>query len=177
MQMRRGVPEETKVLYQESLNRISSIAAVHDVLSKNGIEKVNMVEIIKKITTGQVFYPYQPNCSVAIDLCSKEDIELDSSKAVSLALIVTELIQNCMKHAFIGRSNGHVTIHFNRDGKSIKLGVIDDGNGMDPSIVTNHLGIEIVKNLTSYDLNGTFEFLQEGSGGTQVWVTFPDGED
>jgi two-component sensor histidine kinase len=177
MQMRRGVPEETKVLYQESLNRISSIAAVHDVLSKNGIEKVNMVEIIKKITTGQAFYPYQPNCSVAIDLCTKEDIELDSSKAVSLALIVTELIQNCMKHAFIGRSNGKVTIHFNRDGKSIKLGVIDDGNGMDPSIVTNHLGIEIVKNLTSYDLNGTFEFLQEGSGGTQVWVTFPNGED
>ena len=76
MQMRRGVPEETKILYQESLNRIASIAAVHDVLSTSGIEKVNMVEIIKKITTGQAFYPYQPNCSVFIHLCTEEDIEL-----------------------------------------------------------------------------------------------------
>lgn len=177
MQMRRGVPEETKVLYQESLNRIASIATVHDVLSNSGIEKVNMVEIIRKITTGQVFYPYQPNCAVTIQLCTEEAIELDSSKAVSLALIITELIQNCMKHAFIGRASGTVTIHFKRNGQIIELGVLDDGNGIDPNIELNHLGIEIVKNLTSYDLNGTFEFLQEGGQGTKAWVTFPDRED
>jgi two-component sensor histidine kinase len=177
MQMRRGVPEETKQLYQESLNRIASIATVHDVLSSSGIEKVNMVEIIKKITTGQVFYPYQPNCSVDIHLCTGDEIELDSSKAVSLALIVTELIQNCMKHAFIGRSSGNVTIHFKKNGELIELGVSDDGNGIDPAIETDHLGIEIVKNLTCYDLNGTFEFLQEGGQGTKAWVTFPDRED
>jgi two-component sensor histidine kinase len=177
MQMRRGVPEETKVLYQESLNRIASIAAVHDVLSSSGIEKVNMVEIIKKITTGQVFYPYQPNCSVAIQLCTEEEIELDSAKAVSLALIVTELIQNCMKHAFIGRSSGNVEVHFKRNGQLIELGVIDDGNGIDPNIELNHLGMEIVKNLTSCDLNGAFEFRQEGSQGTKAWVTFPYRED
>jgi two-component system, sensor histidine kinase PdtaS len=173
MQMRRGVPEETKLLYQESLNRIASIAAVHDVLSSNGIEKVNMVEIIKKITTGQMFYPYQPNCSVTIHLCTEAEIELDSSKAVSLALIVTELIQNCMKHAFNERSIGNVTIHFKRNGQMIELGVNDDGNGIDPNIELNHLGIEIVKNLTSYDLNGTFEFLEQGCQGTKAWVTFP----
>lgn len=177
MQMRRGVPEETKLLYQESLNRIASIAAVHDVLSSSGIEKVNMDEIIKKITSGQAFNPYQPNCSVAIHLCTEEEIELDSSKAVSLALIVTELIQNCMKHAFIGRSTGNVTIHFKRNGELIELGVIDDGNGIDPNIEKNHLGIEIVKNLTSYDLNGTFEFLLEGGQGTKAWVSFPNRED
>jgi len=177
MQMRRGVPEETKQLYQESLNRIASIAAVHDVLSSSGIEKVNMVEILKKITTGQAFYPYQPNCSVAIHLCTEDEIELDSSKAVSLALIVTELIQNCMKHAFIGRSAGNVMIHFKRNGELIELGVIDDGNGINPAIETDHLGIDIVKNLTSYDLNGTFEFLLEGDQGTKAWVTFPDRED
>ena len=82
-----------------------------------------------------------------------------------------------MKHAFIGRSNGNVTIHFKRNGQLIELGVIDDGNGMGANVELNHLGIEIVKNLTSYDLNGTFEFLQEGGQGTKAWVTFPDGED
>ena len=177
MQMRRGVPEETKLLYQESLNRITSIAAVHDVLSSSGIERVNMVNIIKKITTGQVFYPYQPNCFVAIHLCTEEEIELHSSQAVSLALIVTELIQNCMKHAFIGRSAGNVTIHFKQNGRSIELGVIDDGNGMDNDLEIDHLGIEIVKNLTNYDLNGEFEFLQNCEQGTEAWVTFPNRED
>lgn len=177
MQMRRGVPEETKQLYQESLNRIASIAAVHDVLSSSGIEKVNMVNIIKKITTGQVFFPYQPDCSVSIDLHTEEDIELNSAQAVSLALIVTELIQNCMKHAFIGRSKGNITIHFKRNGQMIELGVFDDGNGLDDYIDSNHLGIEIVKNLTSYDLNGKFGYLPKNGQGTMAWVTFPDREE
>jgi two-component system, sensor histidine kinase PdtaS len=177
MQMRRGVPVETKQLYQESLNRIASIATVHDVLSSSGIEKVNMVNIVKKITTGQIFYPYQPDCSVSIHLQTEEDIELNSTQAVSLALIVTELIQNCMKHAFIGRSKGNITIHFKRNGQMIELGVMDDGKGMNDYIETNHLGIEIVKNLTTYDLDGTFGFLPKGEQGTTAWVMFPDRED
>jgi two-component system, sensor histidine kinase PdtaS len=177
MQMRRGVPEEMKQLYQESLNRIASIAVVHEVLSNNGIEKVNMLDIIKKITTGQVFNPYQSDCTVAIHLDSEEIIELNSTQAVSLALIVTELIQNCMKHAFIGRLNGNITIHFKRNHQLIELGVIDDGNGMGDYMEAGHLGIEIVKNLTNYDLNGTFEFLPIGEQGTKAWVMFPERED
>jgi two-component system, sensor histidine kinase PdtaS len=172
MQMRRGVPEEVKQLYQESLNRISSIAAVHEVLSYSGIEKVNMNQIIQKITKGQTFYSHQPDCLVHIHL-NTEDIELFSEQAVSLALIVTELIQNSMKHAFKGRSEGNVTIQFRKSREMIELGIVDDGVGITQNTETDHLGIEIVKNLTHYDLDGTFVFQANGEQGTKAMVTFP----
>src|SRR5690606_3773130 len=50
LQMRRGVPEESKVHFVESLNRISSIASVYEIiLSSSGVDEVDIYSLIEKI--------------------------------------------------------------------------------------------------------------------------------
>ena len=56
---------------------------------------------------------------------------MSSSQAVSLGLIVTELVINAVKHAFPATTNaGHVIVDYEVDGTNWKLSVSDDGVGM-----------------------------------------------
>lgn len=172
LQMRRGVPDEAKGLYQECLNRIVSIATVHEVLSYNGIERVAMHQVIEKISRMLVYNMTSEECRVDVRM-DIEEIALQSKQAVSLALILTELVQNCLKHGFTDRTSGRVWIEFKVEGENIRLRVDDDGKGFEAQSAIDQLGLEIVRNLTHFDLEGTFEIMQNAEGGTRASVMFP----
>jgi two-component sensor histidine kinase len=172
LQMRRSVTEEAKISYQESLNRIMSIATVHEVLSYSGVENVRMDEIINKISKLISYNLPHQESNVQIKL-ETETIQLGSHQAVSLALILTELIQNCLKHAFIGRDTGLISIRFYCMNGAIHLLVEDDGAGIQEVLKTDQLGLKIVKNLTQYDLAGTFTIEPNSKQGTTAHVIFP----
>jgi two-component sensor histidine kinase len=58
-----------------------------------------------------------------------------SARAVSLGLIVTELVINALKHAFPDdRQDGRVVVSYQSDGLDWKLLVSDNGIGKDPAI-------------------------------------------
>jgi two-component sensor histidine kinase len=75
-----------------------------------------------------------------------------SAKAVSLGLIVTELVINALKHAFPkGRPDGQVVVSYQIDGSDWKLVVSDDGIGKPDVVATpakGGLGTTLVKALT-----------------------------
>lgn len=54
---------------------------------------------------------------------------IDSEKAVSLSLVINELIQNCVKHAFKHMHEGIVDVCFEYSNDEIKVEVIDNGEG------------------------------------------------
>lgn len=181
MQLRRGVPKEAEVLYQESLSRIMSIATVHEVLSYSGLEQVNMKEIINKLSKINLYERADRVCDVQIKVHIDGDIMLNSHQGVSLALILTELIQNSLKHAFIGREDGQVNIELIKKDQQVHLYVADNGIGRKTDSSPNQLGLEIVKNLTHYDLNGTVDVQVKEAQGTTTHIMFPcekeEGED
>lgn len=172
LQMRRGVPTEAKVLYQESLNRIVSIATVHEVLSYSGIEQVNMKQVIEKISRLISYNAIHDEQNIQVCL-QVNDIKLSSNQAVSLALVLTELIQNSLKHAFVNSLIGTITIQFYCKNEWVYLIVEDDGVGMQGQVSENQLGLEIVKTLTQYDLDGSFEFVKAEDKGAKALITFP----
>jgi two-component sensor histidine kinase len=83
-----------------------------------------------------------------------------SAKAVSLGLIVTELVINALKHAFPkDRSDGQVIVSYQIDGPDWKLVVSDNGAGKPDSIATptrSGLGTTLVKALAQ-DLDAKVE--------------------
>ncbi|OXS76678.1 sensor histidine kinase [Domibacillus enclensis] len=172
MQLRRGVPEEAKGLYAESLSRIMSIATVHEVLSHTGIERVNMKDIMSRLTKIHLYERADHACDVSIQ-CDAEDVFLGSHQGVSLALILTELIQNSLKHAFMGRERGSIFIKLKEEEGMIHLRTSDDGVGVQQEHSTDQLGMDIVKNLTRFDLNGRFEMESENGKGTVTNIFFP----
>ncbi|MBV7379626.1 sensor histidine kinase [Maritimibacter dapengensis] len=56
-----------------------------------------------------------------------EEIELDAEQAVSLGLVVNELVTNAVKHAFPNGRHGTIDVKFCKDGDALVLCVTDDG--------------------------------------------------
>ena len=131
-----------------------------------------MNQVIEKIARMLVYNMASEECKVDV-VMEIEEIALQSKQAVSLALILTELVQNSLKHGFAGRSSGVVRIHFYKHGNELCLCVEDDGKGFEAQSATDQLGLEIVRNLTHFDLCGAFEIMQNEGGGTRASVSFP----
>lgn len=171
LQMRRGVPEESKVHFVESLNRISSIASVYEIiLSSSGVDEVDIYSLIEKIGNMLVYEAKHEQKKIHIQYRGPR-LLIDSEKAVSLSLVINELIQNCVKHAFKQMHEGKIEVCFDYSNDEVKVEVIDDGEGYSPEAKPS-LGLDIVKMMIEHDLSGHF-FIERAETGTIAAVQFP----
>jgi chemotaxis protein methyltransferase CheR len=96
-----------------------------------------------------------------------------SREAESLGLIVTELVMNALKHAYVNeKAKGQITVAYDVVGTNWKLSVSDDGIGKPDGVfaqVKSGLGTGIIKALSD-QLAAQVETLS-GPGGTTVSIT------
>jgi two-component system, sensor histidine kinase PdtaS len=171
LQMRRGVPEESKVHFIESLNRILSIASVYEIiLSNSSIDDVEIFSLIEKIGNMLIFSNDHDSKHISIEY-SGPRLLIKSNVAVSVALVINELIQNCVKHAFTGLTDGNIKVTIEHLGPNIWVQVQDNGIGC-PSTNKHSLGLDIVKMMIEHDLSGQFTIVGT-SEGTTATVEFP----
>jgi two-component sensor histidine kinase len=64
--------------------------------------------------------------------CDSDHVALPRDRAVSLGLVINELVTNAAKHAFEESAAGAITVSFKAHGKGWRLTVTDDGKGMPP---------------------------------------------
>lgn len=172
LQMRKGFPEESKVYFEDTLNRIYSISSVYELILSNSDaddEDVNIIELTKKVSSTLVLNEYLKKVGLIIE-SNGNKILTTSRKAVSIALIINELVQNSLKHAFPEDIEGEIVVSFYSNKDFLELHIFDNGVGMrEPKL---SLGLEIVHNLVLNDLNGEFSYLPVEQG-THAIVTFP----
>jgi two-component sensor histidine kinase len=99
---------------------------------------------------------------------------LPAQQATSCALIINELVQNAVEHAFAGLPGGSIVVKLAEQGDSLCIEIQDDGRGLpDDFDIVRHggLGLQIVRSLVREDLKGEFE-LTNGQGVHAV-VSFP----
>ena len=158
---------------QLAVNRIQSIAAVHEVLAQQGYRLVDVKEVAERLArlTGQSLL--HPDLAVTIRV-EGDAVVLPSRPATSLALVINELLQNALEHAFVGRQRGEVAILFGHSPEAHIIEVADDGVGL-PAELPASLGLEIIEALVRDDLHGQIEFLRRPApeAGTQVVVRIP----
>jgi two-component sensor histidine kinase len=100
-----------------------------------------------------------------------EPVRLPFPTAVTVGLIVNELVQNALKYAFPGERPGRITVRFGRSGDHFRLSVSDDGVGQaKPLAESSGLGQRLVASFAQ-QLGGTYD-VQVGAGRT-VAITFP----
>jgi len=101
-----------------------------------------------------------------------DDILLELDQTVSVSLLVSELVTNCLKHAFKERSEGHIAINFRRchEQNEFVLTVSDNGCGATALSDGGGLGKTILNGLAA-QLHGSLTW--ENSRGTTVAQRFP----
>lgn len=172
LQMRQGISEESKSYFEDTLNRVYSISSVYELILANEdaeADDVDIIQLTKKVCSTMVLNG--PVKKVDLIIRSNGNRILTSSrKAVSIALIVNELVQNSLKHAFPGDMLGEVIVNFYSKADSLELHISDNGVGIKQT--KSSLGLEIVRNLVVNDLDGEFSYVPKDIG-THAVIMFP----
>jgi len=107
---------------------------------------------------------------------------LPGDLATPLAVVLNELMQNAVDHAFTasdgseiaGRTKGNITVQLARSESTLVVDVVDDGVGLPPGFSVEQsggLGLSIVHTLVTSELGGTIELRSDR--GTRVHLTVP----
>ncbi len=171
LQIRRTDTVETEQALSQSMNRILAIAATHELLAQSGVDQVKICEVIRNIKNNAMRYFASPSFAVEIVL-EGDDFEVDSDIATSVALVISELLQNSMKYAFHGRPDGMVRIIVTRGELYSTIQVLDNGTGFNVSNLDgSRLGLSIVQTLVKDKLRGTLN-IESNCEGTKVLFDF-----
>lgn len=139
--------ESVKQILKESQSRIKSMAIIHEQLYQTenfGNINVNeyLKELIKKIASS--FNTHKKKIDIDIDVAS---FTVPISQALTLGLVINELVINSYKYAFENVENGKIKVRFEKKGKHI-LRVSDNGIGYAEDFnfeKSSSLGINLVK--------------------------------
>jgi two-component sensor histidine kinase len=86
---------------------------------------------------------------------------------------VNELLQNALKHAFVGREEGHITVALRDRPPGFEVELRDDGVGLSAEAPSSRsLGLQIVETLVGEDLGGQLS-VERGERGTCATITVP----
>ena len=158
-------------LLKETINRVLSIASVHEILSEAGTDKVNLLDLIRRVCTTVSGNMIDPEANITVSVTG-DDVKLSSQRATSLALVANELLQNALEHGMAGRTQGHIVVSLIDKYNQLRLRVHDDGQGLPPDFDPETdlgLGLEIVRATVVEDLRGKF-FIGPAKNGPGTWV-------
>jgi len=157
---------------REMAERVARVAEVHNLLSGRGIQPIEIRELVEGIAKNVLLaLPGNPTIEWTV---TGDPVRVPPSQVTAIALILNELLTNCIKHAFLGRAAGTVTIRVGHEDYQVALEVQDDGVGLDPAKHPADLGMTIVKTIVTQTLRGTVRFAAEE--GTRVTIRFPHVE-
>lgn len=177
LQLGQETPPSPEDILNETINRVLSIATVHEILSEAGVDRVKVLDLIKRLSTTISANMVDPAANIRISVRG-ENVELPAQRATGLALVANELMQNALEHALTGRSDGKITLRLTvLEETKLQLSVHDNGRGLPATFNLDTdlgLGLEIVRATVVEDMQGEFYIGPRADGpGTEVRVTLP----
>lgn len=161
---------DTRQVLETNINRIHSIAAVHEALSEKGFRLVNINDVLQRISQMTISSMVTPGQDIQIQVHGAV-LQLPSKEATALAVVVNELVQNSLEHAFAGRKSGQIDISLGHSPQEWIVLVRDNGRGLPPDF-KHGLGLEVATTLVRDDLNGRIKF-NPLSPGTEASIRIP----
>ena len=174
LQARRLTSDEAKVALAESVRRIASIALVHETLSQDSAQHVSFDKVAERLAEMLAASLSDPERPVRLVLDGSVG-DLPAEVATPLALVLSELVQNSLEHAFRERG-GTVRVVLARAPGSLHLSVRDDGVGVAAGFdvaADAGLGLQIASTLVESELGGVLTVTRVPDGGTSSEAVVP----
>ena len=156
----RATDTDPRKALEDSVHRILAIAAVHEVLTEQREEVVELRELLERLRA-MLVQGLAGGKEVQADL---ESVSIAGNRATALALVFSELLQNALEHG--GNS---VQIELAQRNGEVVLSIADDGSGIEAEATGT--GLAIVQALVRDELQGRLNLSSEE--GTKAEVVFP----
>ena len=172
LQARRVDQPTARTALEEAERRVGSIAIVHETLSTVGEGMVDFDDIADRL--GRMVADVG---ALGREIRVRREGSfgsLPAEAATPLAMVLTELLQNAVEHAWPEGVGGEVTMTPTRRGGRLRLRVSDDGRGLPPGFdldASTSLGLSIVRTLVESELGGSLGLVSHD--GTVATVDLP----
>jgi two-component system, sensor histidine kinase PdtaS len=184
LQGRRLQSPEGRIALAESERRIRSIAIVHETLSREAGDVVSLNEIVRPLARLVEDTASSPEHTIRFKV-EGDAGELPGEVATPLAVVLNELMQNAVDHAFPpgagpsgsapdGATEALVEVMLGRTDGYVEIEVRDNGTGLPEQFTlegSRGLGLSIVQALVTSELQGSIEMHDDH--GTSVRVRVP----
>lgn len=159
-------PGEARDVLVEAAGRLRSMAVVHEMLSEAENERVDVVELARRVCRQVKVGMCGDSDSYRINVTGREHLA-PSSVAMSLALVIAEIVCNSLEHGFASEGRGSVDISFEQVQGGLRVTVGDDGCGLPNGFDVHEqssMGLKLMCTLVEDDLYSRLEELDAGVG-------------
>ena len=176
LQGRRLASQEVKDAIEESVRRIRTIALVHETLSRDVRDAVPFDDIVRPLVRMVEEGLASPDRPLRFKV-EGELGDLPPETATPLAVVLTELLQNAVEHAYpdgtTDRRPGVIKILLANDADGLSIDVRDNGVGLPDGFSlssSKSLGLSIVRTLVTSELGGVIAFRTDGGAVVQLRI-------
>lgn len=164
LQLPRIKDAESLAAFQDSQNRVYSMALIHETLYRSGnLASVRLADYVATLCS-ILFRSYGvkgKRLDLVVDVA---ETSLDLDRAIPCGLIINELVSNSLKYAFPEGRSGRIEVRMQPDDKHFLLSVSDDGVGLPAGLELEQLdslGLNLVSDLTG-QIGGTLQIFLSG---------------
>ncbi|HQO22897.1 MAG TPA: PAS domain S-box protein, partial [Spirochaetota bacterium] len=162
---------EVKKALQEAVGRVQSIRVLYEkLLLTADYRDTSINNYLESLISSLVaVHDLNNNITVKTDI---SDFLINSKKALSVGIIINELLTNVFKYAFTGRDNGTVSVSIDKTENRVTLVVKDNGVGISERRQENKspgFGFTIVKMIVE-QLGGSYDIVSDN--GTESIIRF-----
>jgi PAS domain S-box-containing protein len=149
LELQKGEVDDDRLsaIFDQSINRIISIAMVHELMyNTQDLSSINVHAYLEKLVPAisATMQNRIQNVDIDIDI---EEYRLNINQAIPLGLLLNELITNSFKYAFKNRENNRISIHLVVQDESLKVVYADNGPGFPEEIdfeKPRNLGLNLI---------------------------------
>lgn len=153
---RRHAEETAIPTINDLINRIESLATVHQLLSASEWSPLSLNELVSKVVHSAL-HAMSKKHQIQVKI-APTPLRVIAKQASSLAIILNELTTNTVKYALNGRDKAHIDIKFDFRAGQVVVEFQDDGPGFPPPVLRleqQSVGLYLVQNIVHRDLHGT----------------------
>jgi PAS domain S-box-containing protein len=130
LQLKYGGDQDPAAIFRDCQNRIRSMALIHESLyQKDTLASINFRQYLERLVK-RLLTSFGSSVQGVGARVSGADMHLDINQAVPAGLVASEIIVNCLKHAFPGQQRGDIQISLEVAAGKYVIEIKDNGVGL-----------------------------------------------